>query len=240
MTIIAVKQFEDLSAFEASGKEFVVPRPVRCPEGCDSVMRGHTGYERGVIDERGVKRMIFVKRFLCSSTACGKTVSCLFDFLIPYARFTIQAVAGYVEEYLGTETTYEELAWTKEQTGLASKSSIWRWVHRLAERAERLSRAVQQEAVLSNVENAQIEPITVTCPNAYKAQKEGKAIGLSDGATCMALAEQLLVRSLFERDEILTVLHRYFVTTAETVWSIFTGRKGVVLSMQQSSAYAIF
>jgi hypothetical protein len=240
MTIIAVKQFEDLAAFEKSGKEFAVPRPSRCPKGCDSVMRRHTGYERGAFDERGVKRMIFVERFLCSSTACGKTVSCLFDFLIPYVQFTIQAVAGYVEEYLSTETTYEELAWTKEQAGLASKSSIWRWVHRLAERAEKLSRAVQQEAVLSNVDNAQIEPIVVTCPNSYKARKERKAIELSAGAACMALAERLLVCFLFEKDRILTVLHRYFVTTAETVWSIFTGRKSVVLSIQQSSAYAIF
>ena len=163
-----------------------------------------------------------------------------FDFLIPYVRFTIQAVAGYVEEYLSTKATYEQLAWAKEQAGLPSKSSIWRWVNRMAEHAQRLTRAVQQEAVLSNAENALMEPVVVTCPNSYKARTQTKATGLSDGAACMALTERLLVRPLFEKEAIVTVLHRYFVTAGEMVWSIFTGRKGKVLSIQQSTAYAIF
>jgi len=240
MTIIAVKEFQDLSALKIAlekEEKYVVPRPSACPRGCDSVMWGHPGYERGVIDEKGELQMISIQRFRCNR--CGQTVSCLFDFIVPYRRFPVQTLAQYAEEYLSLKRTYEELAWSGDDVG-PSKSSIWRWVQQVARGARKLARTVQQEAVMSDLANAEVEPVVVTCPNSYKAHTENKAVGLNDGSTSLALTERFLVRRLFEKDKILTVLHRYFVTTAETVWSIFTARKGVLMSTQQSTAYAIF
>ena len=182
MTIISVKAFLDLGTYELEKEGYEVPRPSKCPAGCDSVMWKHTGYERGAIDETRSLRIIFVQRFRCRS---------LFDFLVPYSRYTVQVIASYGEEYLKVETTYEELAWSGDEANAKpSKRSIWRWLERLAGCAEKLARAVQQEAVQSDVANAEVEPVNAICPNALPLTL--KLPPLHWGASFYPIARDLL------------------------------------------------
>lgn len=240
--IVAVKAFKDLAEMLAAltGKEFEAPRPSRCPgpEGCPYPLWKHTPYERTAIDETGKAIEVTIRRYRCSR--CGLTVSCLFDFLIPYLRFTVQAVCAYAEEYLGQLITYEELAWSADGEHVSSKSSIFRWIDRLAERADRLATAIQREAVLTRPENVELELEKVACPNGFKARKPGKASDLDVGLECLLMTEALVVAPVFVGDSTLMTLQRYLVTAAETVCSIFTGRRGLGLSTQQSAKYAIF
>lgn len=240
--ILAIKAFKDLAEYLAGGNSegFEAARPGRCPgpRRCQCRLWRHTAYERTAIDGSGTRIKVTIQRYRCPG--CGLTVSCLFDFLVPYLRFTVQAMAGYLEWYLRQWTSYEELAWSVDAESLPSKSSIFRWVSRLAERSRRLAAAIQREAVLSQSESALVEVEPVECPNAIKAKKPGKAGELNEAAECMLLTERLLAGPLFAEDSTLTTLQRYFATAAETAWSILTGRVGVVLSTQQSVKYTIF
>lgn len=241
MTIIAVNDFADLTDYERAKEGYEVPRPERCPEGCSSVMWRHGRYERGVVQQGLGLRVISVQRFQCSQPSCNKTVSVLFDFLVPYSRYTIQEIARHTEQYTREETTYEEMAWSADYTeGRPSKRSIWRWMDGLAKRAEKLLREIQREAVLSDVENALVEPVEGTCPNEYKAHTAKKAAGLTGSFMSLVMTERMLVRRLFAEDTIVIVLHRYFLTAAETAWSLFTMRSKCRLSTPQRAAYAIF
>ena len=238
MTIVALKGFRDLRAIEEGAAALEEERPDSCPGGCQYRMWKHTGYRRTAIDESGKRWKVFVPRFRCGQ--CGQTISCLFDVLIPYVRFTIQAVVAHVETYLMRETTYEEMAWSEDNEKGPSKSTMFRWVNRLAERAEKLASTVQREAVLIDPGNADMEPVESNCPNSSKARIDGKAGMLDRGAECIGLAERFLVYRPFEEDSILTVLHRYCMTAAETVWSILSGRVGLSVSSQQRVKYVIF
>jgi len=240
--IVAVNPFKDLAELlaAAEAKEFEAPRPNRCPgpRGCPFPLWKHTPYERTAIDETGRAREVIIRRYRCSK--CGLTVSCLFDFLIPYLRFTVQAVCVYAEQYLKRLITYEELAWSADGEHVPSKSSIFRWIDRLADRADRLATAIQREAVLTRAENVELEFEEVECPNSWKSRKPGKASDLDTGLGCVLLTEALVVAPAFVGDSALSALQRYFVAAAETAWSIFTGRRGLGLSTQQSAKYAIF
>lgn len=240
--IVAIKGFKGLTDLLAAVKEsgFDAPRPSRCPgpKQCRCRLWRHTAYKRTAIDETGNAAEVTIQRYRCP--ACRLTLSCLFDFVIPYGQFTVQAVIRYVECYLRKWRTYEELAWSADGERCASKSSTFRWVDRLADRARKLGAAVQLEAVLSRPENAEMELEPVQCPNAIKVKKVGKAGGLNEGAECILLTERLVIVPLFADDSPLMTLQRYFLTAAETVWSIMTGRRRLMLSTQQSTKYAIF
>jgi Domain of unknown function (DUF6431) len=71
-------------------------------------------YERSVEDVDS-ECVIRVRRYLCS--ACRRTLSLLPEFVLPYLRFTIGVVGGFLKARLLTGQTLKAAAQTVHQEG---------------------------------------------------------------------------------------------------------------------------
>ncbi|MCI0564292.1 MAG: hypothetical protein MN733_37945 [Nitrososphaera sp.] len=97
--------------FESEG-EIEVQRPSRCPRpkaecGSSEPMRKNGSYPRQVI-YWGLLFVLSILRFRCGR--CGKTVSRPYSWLVPYKRFSAEAIAAGVEAYATEESKYRELS----------------------------------------------------------------------------------------------------------------------------------
>lgn|SRR3990167_8262592 len=235
--MLSVPGPSDMAECLRSDKLPEVERPVRCPRGCNRPMWRHTGYARRATNGDGRVIWIWIVRFRCGD--CTLVVSCLFDFLVPYLIYTVKAIAGWVVLYSQDWITYDELP--SEGGSLeAPRSTVFRRVAVCVEQAETLSRELQSEAMLNRPENVEMDSPQVTCPNAHKAKTIEKANNLNRTATLLTSAKRVLRGAPETGQEILVLLHRYFVTTAEELRSIFFQRKDLALSNQQSLRCIIF
>jgi hypothetical protein len=221
-----------------NSKEFTeVERPGRCPAGCGSPLWRHTGYARRATDGDGKVVWIWIPRFRCGE--CKLVVSCLFDFLVPYVIYSVQAIAAWVGKYSQDWVTYDDLAW-KTGSLEVPRSSVFRRVAICVEQAEILSREFQGEAMLNRCEDMEMDSRQATCPNASKAHTAKKASNLNRAVTLLASARLLLRKAPETGQGILVLLHRYFMSTSEELRSIFFQRKDLALSNQQSPRCIIF
>jgi hypothetical protein len=165
-------------------------------------------------------------------------VSCLFEFLIPYVQYTVQAVATWIAEYLEIAgMTYEMLGWSGAGD---QKSTVFRKVDGFSRESEELSREAQTEAMLNRADNVEMKMQGSDCPNSYRAQTAQKQAALNDGTTLISLCRESMRRAEEHGSEILVRLASYFATSAEHLRSIFCGRKWLRLSNQHSLQRAIF
>ena len=71
------------------GKDNDFPVIEKCPH-CHDLMVGHGFYPRYIITIKGKTYCLYIKRFKCRH--CGKTVSILPSFLLPYFQRSLQAI----------------------------------------------------------------------------------------------------------------------------------------------------
>lgn len=107
------------------------------------------GYTTRICLSLKVCARIEVPRVLCRN--CGRTSTCLFDFLVPHKQYEGAVQVEYVSQYLETDRTYREVAWSDvdgdNDDAEASVSRAFRAVEEACESAEAFLQQVQQELV---------------------------------------------------------------------------------------------
>lgn len=214
-----------------------VERPARCPKGCRRPMWNHTRYERSAEDQHGNRGIVTIPRFRCG--LCGLVVSCLFEFLVPYVIYTVAAVAAWIAVYTEKITTYDQVPWDVEAPE-TPRSTIFRRIAACVNRAKEVSDEFQSEAMLSGTEKAESDTPDVVCLNSWKAWTARKRANLDRMATLLVRVRFLMSRPPLTGAEVLALVHRYFMTTAEELTTIFFRRKEMTLSNQQSMRCPIF
>lgn len=171
------------------GKE--VPRisvPESCP-GCGLNRLVRNGcYRRRVVEESGEEQVLSIQRLRCRG--CNGSHSLLYDFLVPYRKFTVSAlkvaVAGYLEtsqSHLGTLTdAVKDVAtvFSAIECLLASLPMLWM---RLA------------GALISGGHSVSAITRKGHCPNSIKSRKAGKREQLDWAAQVLELIPEVLERS---------------------------------------------
>lgn len=197
-----------------------VEGPIYCPFlSCveQSVKMRHNGsYPREVV-EGLVALVLLISRWRCG--LCGHTVSCLFDFLIPYRRFTAKIVCLGVEQYAQEATSYEQVSIDlsvfedvceegqvegdrkKEVSAIGgkdgycpAKSTVFGWVDFLCKRIGRLVQQVEKELVLVQFDVAEI-------------RGESKFTNLNSVKACVSLERYPKQKSKKEELNRLTYFH---------------------------------
>jgi hypothetical protein len=233
--IVSVNGVNSLSEYVKNQSEIKIERPERCQNSeCDrsSNYWKHTGYERWA-KEGELSVVILVERFLCKY--CGLVISCLFDFLIPQATFSIKQASEAVQRYAGEEVSYrsvaEETATTDDAIGdggpSPSHAQVFRWVARLASQAKAL--LVHMQRVAIEVQRELHSERAIVCPNSRKAFSADKGSKLD---ALLKLLVQSGVCSGGSEVGAIEWLHRYFLQSRSFWRSILSGRK-LKLSAQQ-------
>lgn len=66
----------------------------------------HGTYTRSVVDESGTEHEIRIQRLRCENCPGKRTHSLLYDFLIPYCKYTVKSMEQPVVAYVLEPTTY--------------------------------------------------------------------------------------------------------------------------------------
>jgi hypothetical protein len=198
-------------------------RPVFCPA-CrkEKSFWRHGKYERKVfIGAENVA--VHINRFKCGN--CAIVVSCIFSFMVPYVRYASNVVSKAIQNFSEVETSYVEQA--SEVTDLGedavakpSPTQIFRWVDRVARKAESLLFQLQKEFVMRNAEDLFNGFVAQRAPNQKKARSEQKKKLLQD------LAEFVQMAHLFTANgaDALLQIHAFFLCDVESLQAIFCGR----------------
>jgi hypothetical protein len=157
----------------------------------------------------------------------------LYDFLIPYRKYTIGAFEKALERYLAEFCSYAEALWSSSEgeTSMAT-STLFRAI---AEMAAKVWLAQQQLQAWAFGAGLQLRSASqTTCPNADKAKSPLKASRLIVLARLPAMA-----KNIFASPPI-TSLHQLFLTRTEHIFSFLTTRKNVSLSFTHNVQQALF
>lgn len=147
--VIVVLQtgISSLEQFLLQGQKSKVKIPSECQD-CQGKLWKHGTYER-TCRTLFVFVFVVIQRALCKE--CGKTVSCLYEFLTPYKQYDESVRSRYVEKYLEPGATYRDAAWGDEDgdraDAEASVSRAYRAVKEAGESAELMVQQIQQECV---------------------------------------------------------------------------------------------
>ena len=164
--------------------------------------------------------------------ACRLSFSLLYDFLIPYRRYTVPAFEAATLTYLTTFCSYAEALWSSvEGETKMAYSTLFRAVAALTERVW----LAQQQLQTAIVDSGAAVPLVETdCPNAIKCSTPPKFERLKALAKLIVLAQLLLDAPVLES------LHRLFATSSEYKFSLLNTRKSLRLSAPHYSQRALF
>ena len=111
-------------------------RPLTCPQ-CQTKqpLVCHGFYTRTVV-EIAWDGVIRVRRYLCMG--CRRTVSLLPEFVLPYLRFAVVAMAAFLKARLLEGQTLKAAAGAAQQAGMPYQRGQ-QWVRRFQSQAERIS-----------------------------------------------------------------------------------------------------
>src|SRR5271167_805014 len=133
------------------GDDLVIEIPKVCPA-CGGRLWRNGSYYRSCLS-LDVCARILVPRVVCQD--CGKSGTCLFEFLTPYKQYEGAVRVAYVDKYLEPDETYRDVAWCEEdgdrEDAEASLSRAYRAVDEACASAELLLQQVQQECVDNGV-----------------------------------------------------------------------------------------
>jgi transposase-like protein len=110
-------------------------RPRHCPQcGAKHCLRGHGFYERHVEDVT-FNGLISVRRYLCPT--CGRTLSLLPHFALPYLRFSIRVISAFLVARLLRRLTLTAAARAAGLGAMPYERGQW-WVRRFRKQARDL------------------------------------------------------------------------------------------------------
>ncbi len=95
--------------FFKQGGKVEIPRPEQCLHAqcrLKEPLRKNGSYARQVV-YWGFCFMVQIFRFRCRR--CGKTASCPYGWLVPYCRFSAEAISAGIEAYTSARTKYREV-----------------------------------------------------------------------------------------------------------------------------------
>jgi hypothetical protein len=230
--IFTLKQYQ-----EAAGKIYET-KPSECFR-CLAVgtLHGHGYYQRGVT-EGDVSIQVKIHRLLC--VACGKTFSSLFPFLVPWKKYTVEAIADGVERYLrepkaGSRRVAELLMSLIDGAPSLSQSTVTRWVKAFCEKSKmKLLTQVKRLCVSGDINLSTLAAVEQRSQGWLKATFAEAAGQFSYGRNVIALGMLLTGR----RHGVLKSLHEIFLRQFSPQ-SIFAGQ-GVTLLNPQSLEHLIF
>lgn len=147
----------------------------------------HGYYSRSYIDEIGVRHQVQVPRVRCRS--CRQAFSCLYEFLIPYRRYGLEAFAVGLFCYLTKLCSYTEALW--ESGTEMEASTVFRAISVLRERIYQAQLQLQLKLINAGVDLLG-QALPVFCLNADKARIRGKGADLKRAAEVLSLAKAFL------------------------------------------------
>jgi hypothetical protein len=215
--IIHVSDFNSLGDYIAAGSKHEVERPKDCAScGNSACFWKHSTYNR-IACEGELTAEVKVQRFICKY--CSLVISCLFNFLVAYRRYTASLIGQCIEAYGAKPNSYREVAGNL-CGDIGVRSSIFRWTNLLSAKASQLLLLVQKECILSGRSWQELAAVTeqVDCPNKWKAKSEEKGEQLNKLAQLIDMS-QLLVADGLEK------LHAHFLKKVESPQLIFSGSK---------------
>lgn len=172
-----------------------------CPACGKGVLRRHDDHFKRIKDLNGKSLQVKMLRVKCSS--CPKTYTCMPYPLLPYKTYTVQALAGMIDDYISKPGTYFELA-----SGAAPEDDFKSHVHLLFCLLERLLEFISWiEEWLQKVRFGRRESLwqgaaapRKECPNAWKSRKPGKAEKLNRARAAMALMNRVIGEVSFSEE----------------------------------------
>jgi hypothetical protein len=158
--------------------------------------------------------------------------SCLYDFLIPYRKYTIGAFEKALGVYLTDFCSYAQALWSSSEgeTSMAT-STLFRAMAEMSAKVWLAQQQLQAWAFGGGLELRSASQ--TTCPNAGRARSPVKASRLIALACLLATAKDLFVRPP------VASLHRLFLTRTEYAFSFLTTRKAVSLSCTHNVQQAL-
>jgi len=140
-------------------------------------LQGHGHYWRGA-KEGDLRVRVKIHRILCS--ACSRTFSVLFQFLVPRKHYTAQVIATAIRRYLfsskpSSRRVAGALASLKDDTSALSHTTVMRWVGGFCRKSKsKLQTKTQRLCVASSVSTAALEAIELR----FRRQSDSKDSGM--------------------------------------------------------------
>jgi len=136
-------------------KQRECPRPECCP-GCQAQgsLVGHGYYHRKPKDEQQAYS-IWVKRWKCQ--ACGRTCSCLPDFLLAHRHYLVESIQGVLSERLEGEQSWAQVEAECAKGGTPALRTMQRWAGSFAQQAPRWLGRVQATLAAQDPGSAWLE-----------------------------------------------------------------------------------
>lgn len=193
--------------------------------------RIHDSYWRTVIDAKGTTHAIQIWRVCCTNRECGITHACLYDFLIPYRRYTAEAVSECVEKYLTRLISYVEAAFGCGRA-MPDPSLVFRWLSAMLRQVDWLLQQMQLACVDTGMDLLADSEAPERCPNGVKARSERKQRELDRGARLVQLARELSLRPVL-------YIHHFFLSAAEIYIACLSGRSKPRICGRISSSHSL-
>jgi hypothetical protein len=177
--ILPVPGFSGVVDYLQRAEDYVIESPEACLA-CGGSLWSHGTYRRRV-EGFSVCILLAVPRWICK--VCRKSLSLLFDFVLPGKKFSAEVSATYVEEYAMNESSYRKAAWGEHDLDRddaeSSTARAFRAVSDACGSVDEMLMAVQQACTDAAV-NLIGEPFEeVQCPNSSNAKSEKKRIRLN-------------------------------------------------------------
>jgi hypothetical protein len=181
-----VKSLAEYLELMRLGKLGKPERPNKCKCGKKNCFWAHGSYWRWV-EAYTESAEIKIQRFKCCF--CGGTISIFPCFVVPGRRYAMEVIAGGIEGYATTATTYRNEA-TKLGMG-PSPSQLFQWAASFLKK-QQLILDVQARCISNSIPEDELEQAeTAECPNSWKAQIPGKSEQLHGLAKLVAFCKAL-------------------------------------------------
>lgn len=229
--IIPASGFLTLEEYRANSEKVILDTPRQCPK-CKKNLWKHGSYQRTAKDLTGSSCVVTVPRLICSG--CSLTISCLFDFLVPFKRYVAGGLLRYIVTYAQQETTYRDVAWGEHDgsntDAEASLSRAFRAVAEACKLSSELVQRVQRACLEAGVDLMAAAQLPVRAANSDRAQSAEKAKGLELLSYAISLTSQLCP----------DVLQQFFWCRQEIFGAYHSGWQFLRLSAPQSLKQALF
>lgn len=186
--IILQKGFESIEEYLSHTGEESGEIQRECPE-CGGRLWKNGSYRRVCLTLQFCV-VLRIQRVICKN--CGKSGSCLYEFLIPYKRYEGSIQALYVHQLFQSNSTYRNAAWCDEDgernDAEASLSRAYRAVSDACDSAENLLQQIQQVCIEEGVVIPEIERKVTTQQKRARTLTKKRLLGF------LVLVLQLLGR----------------------------------------------
>jgi len=151
---------------------FVVELPEKCFD-CGRNLWRHGAYSRKALTLDGAPVAVWIPRLWCPD--CRVSISCLYEFLIPFKQYVLTVFWTYVNHVIEKSYSLREAAWSEEdgdrEDAGASVSRAFRAMDEAGKWADQALRRMQEKLVEEGIKWDEME-LHVKSPVARSADKQ--------------------------------------------------------------------